>query len=105
VCLGASIVRDRVSVDFVEILRRRHPGFEFVNAGVNSNVAYELMHRLDPVIACRPAGVVILVGTNDVEALDGGRCGGGVPGRRGVRVGAVGRSGLSALRCRPDVRS
>ena len=68
VCLGASIVRGRASVDFVQMLRERIPHRTFVNAGVNGNVAWEVLQRVDDVIACGPREVVILVGTNDVQA-------------------------------------
>lgn len=69
VVAGASIVRGRASVDFVQILRERFPSRDFVNAGVNGNVAWELLQRLDPITACRPAQVVILIGTNDVQGM------------------------------------
>lgn len=68
VVAGASIVRGRASVDFVQMLRERFPARAVVNAGVNGNVAWELLQRIDQVIACRPAQVVILIGTNDVQA-------------------------------------
>jgi lysophospholipase L1-like esterase len=68
VVAGASIVRGRASVDFVQILRDRFASRDFVNAGVNGNVAWEVLQRVDHVIACRPAQVVILIGTNDVQA-------------------------------------
>ena len=70
VCAGASIVHGRVSVDFVELLRRCFAADEwaFVNAGVNGDLAYNVRQRLDPIIACGPHFVVILVGTNDVQA-------------------------------------
>jgi lysophospholipase L1-like esterase len=68
VVAGASIVRGRASVDFVQMLRDQRPRRTFVNAGVNGNVAWELLQRLDPILACRPSQVVILVGTNDVQA-------------------------------------
>ena len=47
VVAGASIVRGRASVDFVQVLRERFPSRAFVNAGVNCNVAWELIQRLD----------------------------------------------------------
>lgn len=75
VCLGASIVRGRASVDFVQILRERVPERTFVNAGVNSNTVWEVLQRVDDVLACEPSEVMILVGTNDVQATlapDGG---------------------------------
>jgi lysophospholipase L1-like esterase len=68
VVAGASIVRGRASVDFVQMLRERYPSPPFVNAGVNGNVAWELLQRIDRIIACRPAQVIILIGTNDVQA-------------------------------------
>ena len=68
VVAGASIVRGRASVDFVQMLRERFASRVFVNAGVNGNVAWELLQRIDQVIACRPVQVVILIGTNDVQA-------------------------------------
>ena len=68
VVAGASIVRGRASVDFVQMLRERYPSRTFVNAGVNGDVAWELLQRIDQIIACRPSHVVILIGTNDVQA-------------------------------------
>jgi len=68
VVAGASIVRGRASVDFVQMLRERFPSRTCVNAGVNGNVAWELLQRIDQIIACRPSHVVILIGTNDVQA-------------------------------------
>ena len=69
VCLGASIVHGRVSVDFVDLLRHRLPadGYAFVNAGHNGDLAYNVLQRLERVVACDPDFVVILVGTNDVQ--------------------------------------
>ena len=75
VCLGASIVRGRASVDFVQMLRERLPERTFVNAGVNGNTVWEVLQRVDDVLACEPSEVMILVGTNDILATlapDGG---------------------------------
>lgn len=69
VCLGASIVRGRASVDFVEMLRARFPHLEFVNGGINNETANDVLQRLDPVIACHPTRVIILVGSNDAQAI------------------------------------
>jgi acyl-CoA thioesterase-1 len=70
VCLGASIVRGSVSFNFVNLLRDRlePKGFKFVNAGVNGDLAYNVLKRLDSIINLQPNFVVILVGTNDVIA-------------------------------------
>ena len=36
------------------------------NAGINGNLAWNVLQRLDDVVACRPDAVILLVGTNDV---------------------------------------
>ncbi len=56
VCLGASIVRGLFGTDFVELLSRRmsKDGFRFVNAGVGGDLAYNVLARLDAVIARQP---------------------------------------------------
>jgi lysophospholipase L1-like esterase len=39
-----------------------------VNAGISGDLAWNLLARLDEVIACQPAIVTVLIGTNDVAA-------------------------------------
>jgi lysophospholipase L1-like esterase len=70
VCVGASIVRGNVSFNFVDLLKGRleGKGFRFINAGVNGDLAYNVLKRLDSVINLQPDFVTILVGTNDVIA-------------------------------------
>lgn len=70
VCAGASIVQGSVSFNFVDYLERTlsDKGYQFINAGINGNLAYDLLNRLDPIIECRPDFVTILVGTNDANA-------------------------------------
>jgi len=70
VCLGASMVRGQVSYNFVNLLAQRmtKDGFQFINAGVAGDQAYNVAMRLDSVIDYQPDFVIILVGTNDVTA-------------------------------------
>jgi lysophospholipase L1-like esterase len=70
VCLGASMVRGQVSYNFVNLLAQRmaEDGFQFINAGVAGDQAYNVSMRLDSVIDYQPDFVIILVGTNDVTA-------------------------------------
>jgi lysophospholipase L1-like esterase len=53
------------------MLEKRLPDWEFSNAGVNSELAYNLASRLDPIIALDPEVVTVLIGTNDVNATFG----------------------------------
>jgi lysophospholipase L1-like esterase len=70
VCLGGSMVRGQVSYNFVNLLDQRmtEDGFQFINAGIAGDQAYNVLMRLDSVINYRPDFVTILVGTNDVTA-------------------------------------
>lgn len=68
VCLGASIVRGQFSTNFVNLLNQRmhERVFHFVNAGVNGDLAYNVLMRLKIVVDKQPDFIIILVGTNDV---------------------------------------
>ena len=71
ICLGASIVRGQISYNFVKLLEQRmaEEGFQFINAGVAGDQAYNVLMRLDSAIKYQPDFAVILVGTNDVTAI------------------------------------
>jgi len=70
VCLGDSITQGQVSANYVDRLDHRlgPKGYQFVNAGINGDLAFNIRKRLDAVIACRPDVVTLLVGTNDINA-------------------------------------
>jgi acyl-CoA thioesterase I len=70
VCIGDSITQGRTSSDYVALLqdRFRPKGYRFVNAGLNGALAYNVLQRLDAVIACRPSWITLMIGTNDVYA-------------------------------------
>ncbi len=70
VCAGDSITHGMASANYVDKLRLKFSGegYEFVNAGINGNLAWNLLRRLDEIIACQPDVVTVLIGTNDVNA-------------------------------------
>jgi lysophospholipase L1-like esterase len=70
VCVGDSLTHGRLSADYVGLLRRRFraKGYRFVNAGLNGDMAYNVLQRLDDIIGCHPALVTILIGSNDAYA-------------------------------------
>lgn len=70
VCFGASLTAGTVSFDYLHLLQERPSlkDFRFVNHGVNGDLAWNGLQRLDKVIADRPDFVTILIGTNDVNA-------------------------------------
>ncbi|MFX0101118.1 MAG: SGNH/GDSL hydrolase family protein [Candidatus Hodarchaeota archaeon] len=69
VCIGDSITHGHVSEDYVKQLREtlesREEQVEVINAGINSEHTYNVVQRLDDIIACEPEFVSILIGTND----------------------------------------
>ena len=70
VCVGNSITHGRVSYNYVNILSERlsDHGYHFTNAGINGNLAYNVVKRLDEIIKCDPDYVTVLIGTNDANA-------------------------------------
>jgi lysophospholipase L1-like esterase len=69
-CLGDSLTRGQVSVDYIKMLAARGFGgtVKFTNAGVNGDLAFNVLQRLDSVIDSRPDAVSVLIGTNDANA-------------------------------------
>ncbi len=71
VCFGDSNTHGNVSYNWVDDLSSQLPDYQVFNAGINSDLTYTLLHRIDDVIACKPNFVTILIGTNDVNATMG----------------------------------
>ncbi|MDX9957911.1 MAG: GDSL-type esterase/lipase family protein [Spirochaetia bacterium] len=71
VCAGDSLTHGILSANYVDMLATRLPEVEFVNAGINSELAYNLHARLDQIIALKPDFISILIGSNDVNATFG----------------------------------
>jgi lysophospholipase L1-like esterase len=69
-CLGDSITRAQLSVDYLDLLERRHPpgDIRLARFGVNGDFAYNLSRRLDAVVADPPDVITVLIGTNDARA-------------------------------------
>ena len=69
ICIGDSITHGRISTNYLKILRKNlGNNFEFINAGLNSHLAWNVLERLNEIIECNPAIITILIGTNDVNA-------------------------------------
>src|SRR5512146_3284028 len=70
VCLGDSITRGQISASFIDQLEQRlaGQGLRFINSGVNGDLAYNVLRRLDDVIEIKPDVVILMIGTNDIVA-------------------------------------
>lgn len=73
VCVGDSITRGQSSANWVDILQRRlaSGGYQFVNAGIDGDPAWNVLGRIDDIVCCQPDTVTLQVGSNDVAAASG----------------------------------
>ncbi|TFG27327.1 SGNH/GDSL hydrolase family protein [Candidatus Thorarchaeota archaeon] len=70
VLAGDSITHGQIGASYVPILEEHldKKQYSLVNAGVNSHLAWNLLQRVDEIIACEPDYVTIMIGTNDANA-------------------------------------
>jgi hypothetical protein len=71
VCFGDSNTHGNVSYNWVNDLSSQLTDYHVFNAGINSDLTYTLLQRIDDVIACKPNFITILIGTNDVNSTMG----------------------------------
>ncbi|SCX19503.1 SGNH/GDSL hydrolase family protein [Mycolicibacterium fluoranthenivorans] len=66
-CLGDSNTTGDYGVSYVGMLAQRLAGADVTvtGSGVNGEVSYGLVQRLDPVIDQQPTAITVLIGTND----------------------------------------
>ncbi len=65
-CLGDSITHGHLGSDWTDLLANR--GLTVVNGGINGELAWNVVQRLDRALACRPDVVTVLIGANDALA-------------------------------------
>ena len=70
VCAGDSITHGNMGVDYVAMLRGslQAEGYYFFNAGINADLTFTLLRRIDDVVATQPNYVTLLIGANDLNA-------------------------------------
>jgi acyl-CoA thioesterase-1 len=70
VCIGDSITQGTISFNYVDVLSSSVSlmDYTFINAGVNGDLAYNALTRVNSIINLNPDYVFILLGTNDVNA-------------------------------------
>ena len=68
---GNSITHGRIGENYVTMISEglKDEQYDFVNAGINSELAWNLLQRIDEIIECKPEIVTILIGTNDANAM------------------------------------
>jgi lysophospholipase L1-like esterase len=73
VLAGDSLTCGNMGSSYVDILEKNLPNntFELINAGINADLSYTLLSRIEEIIACQPDFITILIGTNDCNATLG----------------------------------
>ena len=69
-CLGDSHTKGTMAHNFVDDLSAQmgSKGYDFINAGVNGDLVYNVLSRIDEIVDCHPDYIIILIGTNDILA-------------------------------------
>jgi len=68
VFIGNSLTHGNISVNYIKMIKEKlGNSFDYINAGMNAELAYNILLRLDSIIACKPDFVTILIGTNDAS--------------------------------------
>ena len=68
VCAGDSLTHGNMSYDWIKDLSAQLPDYQVFNAGVNADLSYTLLNRLDDIIAMKPHHINVLIGGNDIMA-------------------------------------
>ncbi len=72
VLIGDSITHGHVGSDYAAMLKRRLKKsgkvMDIINAGINSQLAWNVVQNIDDIVACNPDYVTILIGTNDAHS-------------------------------------
>lgn len=70
VFMGDSLTHGAVSYDYVAELSKDNElnNFIFINEGINSQLAYQQLGKIDRIVKMKPNEIFILIGTNDCRA-------------------------------------
>lgn len=71
VCIGDSITQGTRSFNYVQHLSTKphNRDFDFINAGLGNDLAWNVLQRLDPIIKLQPDFITILVGSYEIDAF------------------------------------
>lgn len=69
VFVGDSLTHGNLSTNYIEIVAEKmgEEKFEYINAGINAHTTYNILERIENIIACEPDYIIILIGTNDAN--------------------------------------
>ncbi|NHJ86445.1 MAG: lysophospholipase [Asgard group archaeon] len=66
--IGDSLTNGFLGVNFIKLVSSQlGEDYYYINAGINGQVAYNVLQRIDSIIACKPDFITLLIGTNDAH--------------------------------------
>ena len=69
VFVGDSLTHGNLSVNYIKMIAKKlGKNYDYINAGMNAELAYNVLLRIESIIACEPDFLTILIGTNDANA-------------------------------------
>ncbi len=68
IAFGDSLSQANMSANWLDILKVKRPDIQFLNAGMNADLTYTLLTRIDDIIAAQPHIISLIIGSNDVMA-------------------------------------
>ena len=69
VLVGDSITHGKMGTSYVDLLAEKldDTHYHLVNAGINGELAWNVLQRVDEIIECNPDIVTVMIGTNDAK--------------------------------------
>ncbi len=69
VFVGDSLTHGNMSVNYVDMISKKlgTNNYDYINAGMNSELAYNVLKRIESIIACEPDIITIMIGSNDAH--------------------------------------
>ena len=68
VFIGDSLTHGNISVNYIKMIAKKlGKNCDYINAGMNAELAYNVLLRIESIIACKPDFITILIGTNDAN--------------------------------------
>ncbi|MBE29445.1 lipase [bacterium] len=64
-CIGDSLTHGNIGQSWVDYLRKEFPEDVFLNEGINGNTVWQVLQRIDPILALKPDIVILMIGSND----------------------------------------
>lgn len=69
VFIGDSLTHGNMSVNYIDMISKKlgMKNYDYINAGMNSELAYNVLLRIESIIACESDFITIMIGSNDAH--------------------------------------